>query len=228
MSYPPGPQDPYGNPQQPQPPQQYGYPQAPQQQPYGYPQQQNYAPNPGYPYPPGGMPMGPGGPGAFNGMVELPFLGTVQVATMGRRLAARLLDSIVVSLVMVIAMFAGLAGALGMHGTAEDGVSPAGGFGLVFGTMAIFSGFALLYEWLMIAFLGQTLGKMALGLRVVRERDGQVPGLGSGFGRFVIPIVGMFLCYIGAILVYLSPFFDSTGRNRGWHDRAAGTIVIKY
>jgi uncharacterized RDD family membrane protein YckC len=237
VSYPPGPQDPYGSPQQQpygypqqqpaQPPNQqpYGYPQQqPAQQPYGYPQQ-GYDPNAAYGYPQG-MPA-QGTAQAHNGYVNVPFLGTVQVASMGQRFLARLLDGVVTGIVILIAMFAGLASAMGMHGTDATGDSPDGGFGLIFAFMGIFSGFALLYEWLMIAFLGQTLGKMAVGLKVVKERDGQNPGLGSGFVRFIIPIVGVFLCYIGAALVYLSPFFDSTGKTQGWHDRAAGTLVIK-
>jgi uncharacterized RDD family membrane protein YckC len=85
----------------------------------------------------------------------------------------------------------------------------------------------LLYEWLMIGITGATLGKRALGLRVVRETTGEVPGVGAAFIRYIIPIVGAFVCYIGALLVYLSPFFDNTGKLQGWHDRAAGTLVIK-
>jgi uncharacterized RDD family membrane protein YckC len=28
-------------------------------------------------------------------------------------------------------------------------------------------------------------------------------------------------------VVYLSPFFDSSGRRQGWHDMAAKTVVIR-
>ena len=250
MSYPPGPQDPYGTPpqqygypqQQPQPQQpqpqaqpqpqpQYGYPQQPQpqygcpqqppaQQPYGY-SQPGYDANAQYGYPQAGVPQGAPPPAA--GYVMIPSLGMAQVAGMGARLGARLLDGLVTSLVIVIALFAGLASALGMHGSTGS----ANHVGLIFTLMGVVSGVALLYEWLMIAFLGQTLGKMALGLRVVRERDGQHPGLGYGFVRFILPVVGFFLCYIGVILIYISPTFDNSGKTQGWHDKAAGTLVVK-
>ncbi|MBY8883907.1 RDD family protein [Streptomyces sp. PTM05] len=258
MSYPPGPSDPYGQqppqygyPQQGQPPQppqgypqqgqpQYGYPQQGQPQ-YGYPQQ-GYDPNAasyGYPQQP------PGTVQANSGYVNIAYLGTVQVATMGQRFLARLLDGLVTSVVMGIAMFAGLASVLGIAHKVKDcsGYDPttdaysqcvhdqaaAGGSAVaaMLGFMAVFAIFALLYEWLMISFLGATLGKMALGLKVVKEANGQVPGLGSGFVRYIIPVVGIFLCYVGALLVYISPFFDSSGKLQGWHDRAAGTLVIK-
>lgn len=230
MSYPPGPQDPYGTPPQP-----YGYPQQQQQQqqPYGYPQQQQqpaqqpygygqpgYDANAQYGYPQAGVPQGAA---PATGYVMVPNLGMAQVAGLGARLGARLLDGLVTSLVIVIALFAGLASTLGMHGSTGS----ANDVNLIFTFMGVFSLVALLYEWLMIAFLGQTLGKMAVGLRVVRERDGQHPGLGLGFVRFILPVVGFFLCYIGAILIYLSPAFDSSGRTQGWHDKAAGTLVIK-
>ncbi len=262
MSYPPGPQDPYGQ-QQPQQPPQYGYPQQgqPQQgQPqYGYPQQQPPQPQYGYPqqggyqqqgYDPNAAPYGypqqaPGTIQANNGFINIAYLGTVQVATMGQRFLARLLDAVVASIVLSIAMFGGLASALGIAKHAKDCTVyayPSAAYSqclndqvnasssvvaTMFAFMGAFAVFALLYEWLMISFLGATLGKMALGLKVVRESTGQPPGLGAGFVRYIIPVVGVFLCYIGALLVYLSPFFDNTGKLQGWHDRAAGTLVIK-
>ncbi|MFD2122458.1 RDD family protein [Streptomyces cirratus] len=96
-----------------------------------------------------------------------------------------------------------------------------------FGVILVFFVATLLYEWLMIAFVGATVGKLALGLKVVKENTGQVPGVGGGFIRWIIPMVGAFLCGIGQLLVYLSPFFDNSGKLQGWHDRAAGTIVVK-
>ncbi|WP_405004863.1 RDD family protein [Kitasatospora purpeofusca] len=246
MSYPPDPNNPYNQPQQPQQPgygypQQappaagYGYPQQPPQQPgYGVPQQQAYA------YAPA-----PGTLQANNGYINIAQLGTVKLATMGQRFLARLIDGLAVGAIIALVMALGLAGALGIVKDADDCTSYTYGSsaysdclqqqtdaaGGIVATMMIMIGvlavFNLLYEWLLVSFAGATLGKMAMGLRVVKESTGQNPGLGGGFIRFIIPIVGAFLCYIGAILVYLSPFFDNSGKLQGWHDRAAGTLVIK-
>jgi hypothetical protein len=39
-------------------------------------------------------------------------------------------------------------------------------------------------------------------------------------------IFGGFFCGIGQTLTYVSPFFDSSGWQRGWHDKVAKTQVI--
>ncbi|MFB6889956.1 RDD family protein [Kitasatospora sp. NPDC056327] len=253
MTYPPDPNNPYQQPQQPQQPPQagygypqqappaagYGYPQQPPQQAYGYPQQ---APPQQQAY--GYQPV-PGTIQANNGYINIAHLGTVRIATMGQRFLARLIDALAVGAVIALVMALGMASVLGIAKDTEDCTAlsyPSTAYsdciqqqndaaGGVVATMLIMMGvlsvFNLLYEWLMVSFAGATLGKMAMGLRVVKESNGQAPGLGGGFIRFIIPIVGVFLCYIGALLVYLSPFFDNSGKLQGWHDRAAGTLVIK-
>ena len=79
----------------------------------------------------------------------------------------------------------------------------------------------------MIAFKGATVGKMAIGLKIVDEPDGQAARRRRRFIRYIIPMAGAVVCYIGMLLVFLSPFFDNSGKLQGWHDRAAGTVVIK-
>ncbi|MET8697733.1 RDD family protein [Kitasatospora sp. NPDC004723] len=254
MSYPPDPNNPYNQPQQPQQPPQpqpqpgYGYPQqAPPAAGYGYPQQQPPAAGYGYPQQQqayGYQPM-PGTLQANNGYINIAQLGTVKIASMGQRFVARLIDFLAVGAVIALVMALGLAGSLGIVKDTEDcstysygtvsyndciqqqNDAAAGLVGTMLIMIVVLSLFNLLYEWLMVSFVGATLGKMAMGLRVVKENTGRTPGLGGGFIRFIIPVVGGFLCYIGAVLVYLSPFFDNSGKLQGWHDRAAGTLVIK-
>ncbi|SCK28131.1 RDD family protein [Streptomyces sp. WMMB 322] len=273
MSYPPpagqDPNNPYAKqPQQPQqppqPPQQqgYGYPQQQpqQQQGYGYPQQPQGG-QPGYGYPqqpqygqqaqPGGIPGQPGygypqQPGtvqANNGYINIGHLGSLQLATMGQRFLARLIDGLIVGTVYTVIMFLGVGSALGIASQAEDcgtytdpGYSEciqeaqaqaSGVIGTMVMVMLVFASLMLFYEWLMIAFKGATFGKMAMGLRVLKEADGQLPGAGSGFIRYIIPVAGSVVCGIGTLLVYLSPFFDNSGKLQGWHDRGAGTVVVK-
>ncbi|MBB4983522.1 RDD family protein [Streptomyces nymphaeiformis] len=235
------PNNPYGQPQDPNQQQPgYGYPQqAPQgvpQQGYGYPQQ---------PGAPGAYPQAPGTIQANNGYINVHGLGTVQVASMGLRFAARLIDGVAIGILYWILSAIGVAGAVGAAKSVEDctAMDPAssayqtclndqaeavgGIFAAFFGVLLLLSIATMLYEWLMIALVGATLGKMALGLRVVKENTGGKPGLGGGFIRWIIPTLGSIVCGIGLLLVYLSPFFDSTGKTQGWHDRAAGTVVIK-
>ncbi len=81
------------------------------------------------------------------------------------------------------------------------------------------------------------------GTRVVRLRDGQPPGYIASFGRAILPVIaGMAgfmlvasipsaapLALVAGLalwaLVYATSFWDDHGR--GWHDRLAGTVVIK-
>lgn len=67
---------------------------------------------------------------------------------------------------------------------------------------------------LLVGTLGSTVGHRALGLRVVRD-DGQPAGPVRALVRTVL------LCLVIPALV-----FDRDGR--GWHDRAAGTLIIRF
>ncbi|MFD3537552.1 RDD family protein [Streptomyces sp. NPDC058661] len=162
---------------------------------------------------------------------------------MGRRLGARLIDGVAISILYFILSTVGFASAMdsakgledcgqysdpGYQACINNQVEAADDlFAAVFGFALIFFLATLLYEWLMISFAGATLGKMALGLKVVKESTGQAPGLGISFIRWVVPVAGSIACGVGQILVYVSPFFDNSGKLQGWHDRAAHTLVIK-
>lgn len=79
---------------------------------------------------------------------------------------------------------------------------------------------AVLYQIVMIALLGWTVGKLAVGVRVVRVDNGRAPGFVKSIIRYLV-INLPFLSW----LVQLSPVFYD-GR-QGWHDRAASTIVVR-
>ncbi|MFE6285002.1 RDD family protein [Streptomyces sp. NPDC057877] len=222
------PNNPYGQPQNPQQPGYGGYPQQGQQPPgYGYPQAPGVPPQGGYGYP-GGQPPYPGGPDMMGA--------GPRVASMGRRFGARAIDAVAF---LVIYAVLGALGAVGSFAAFED-CDPnsanydscmndaasdfIGSMGAVIGAMAVIG---LLYEWLLTSMLGGTLGKLAVGIRVVNVNTGQKIGLGSSFIRWIIPIVGSLACGIGQLLVYLSPFWDKSGRQQGWHDKAASTMVVQ-
>lgn len=78
-----------------------------------------------------------------------------------------------------------------------------------------------LYYVLFTGLRGQTPGKMALGIKVVRE-DGQLPGLRYAALR---EVVGKIVSTIALFLGFLWIVWDS--RKRGWHDYIAGTTVVK-
>ncbi|MEI7557108.1 RDD family protein [Candidatus Chlorohelix sp.] len=86
----------------------------------------------------------------------------------------------------------------------------------LFSTLCFFS-----YFLAMTALVGQTLGKMALGIRVVRY-DGNKPGWLLAFIR---QCLGYPLNAAGFMLGFLSIFVDS--RRQGWHDKMARTLVVE-
>lgn len=157
-----------------------------------------------------------------------------EAAGMGRRLGARLIDGLLIGAVYSVVSLTLLAGAAGsgvLDDTATTGdeltAAQSGfvaSFLLVLGVLAVIT---LLYEVTLVALKGATFGKMAVKIKVVRSDNGQLPGWGPSAIRWVIPQVGGLLCGIGQLLVYLSPFFDGSGRQQGWHDKAASTVVVK-
>jgi uncharacterized RDD family membrane protein YckC len=81
---------------------------------------------------------------------------------------------------------------------------------------------AILYFWLFTGLKGQTVGKMAAGIRVIRA-DGKPPGLGWAFVRETF---GKFVSTLGFFFGFIWICFHEN--NRGWHDEIAGTYVVRH
>jgi uncharacterized RDD family membrane protein YckC len=69
-------------------------------------------------------------------------------------------------------------------------------------------------------FGGRTIGKMVLGIRIIRE-DGESIGLREAFIRWVGYIVSTIFLFIG----FIWALFDPKGQT--WHDKFAGTYVVR-
>jgi uncharacterized RDD family membrane protein YckC len=81
-----------------------------------------------------------------------------------------------------------------------------------------------LYQWLMVGRWGQTLGKMAVGIRVVRSDDADRVSYLRALGRAAsVWILG--LLFLPLLLAYLWPLWDR--RNQTLYDKMASTIVVK-
>jgi uncharacterized RDD family membrane protein YckC len=87
---------------------------------------------------------------------------------------------------------------------------------------------AFVYYVTMIALLGRTVGKLALGTRVVRLVDGGRPGWPEAVMRALVPLslgaiprVGVYL----GVLVYSIALWNPL--RQGLHDKAAGTLVVR-
>jgi len=162
----------------------------------------------------------------------------VLLASGGNRLAARVIDVMfmfIIHLLLVNVIWALTGGA------------PPGGSTLLaqhkIGLAVSFALVGVLYEVLMTATTGQTPGKMVAKTRVVGTDSGDTLTMWESMRRWLAPAilaVGYFMLitgdrtatsYIGqisgllALLVYASVAMD--GNRRGWHDKLAGSVVVK-
>ncbi len=79
----------------------------------------------------------------------------------------------------------------------------------------------LIYLWLFTGLKGKTIGKMAMGIKVI-DAQGNKPDLGCAALREIVGrLVSTIALFIG--------FFWMAGdkEKQGWHDKIAGTHVIK-
>ena len=78
-----------------------------------------------------------------------------------------------------------------------------------------------LYFWLFTGLKGQTLGKMAVRIKVVDDQ-GDVPGLGRAALRELLGKP------ISVIVIFLGLFWIAWDKQKqGWHDKIATTYVVK-
>ena len=88
----------------------------------------------------------------------------------------------------------------------------------------------VLYEPLMVSRWGATLGKLAVGIRVVRFADGSRASRRQSWARVALPSAAGALTFgVGWFVAWFVLAWPmESGRDwRGWHDRLAGTVVVR-
>lgn len=134
------------------------------------------------------------------------------------RLAASLVDSLIMMVVTVPLMYFTGSFELMMRGE-QPGIAISlllAGVGLV--------AFALIHGKFLIE-RGQTLGKMALGIKIV-DMDGQIPTLTQYIKRYTVFFVPGQVPIIGQLFALVNVLFIFGKERRCIHDYAAGTRVI--
>jgi uncharacterized RDD family membrane protein YckC len=71
---------------------------------------------------------------------------------------------------------------------------------------------------------GQTVGRRALGIRVVGDESGESIGYGRALGRYAITFV-FGIVVIPILLDYLWPLWDQ--KNQALHDKVVGSVVVR-
>ena len=121
------------------------------------------------------------------------------------RFAAFIIDAIVISVVIVVLDALGVID-IGEPSATDQVLEAVISFG---------------YYILLTAAFGATLGKMALGMRVVDES-----GQNAGFLKVLIrETIGKVVSAIVLLLGFIWILFD--GKRQGWHDKIGGTFVVK-
>lgn len=94
-------------------------------------------------------------------------------------------------------------------------------------SLLIVLGCELAYEWVLIGWLGQTLGDMAVGIKVASSSTYGVPGFARSAVRIgtiavlsLVPVVGA----VAVLLCYLWVLWDPA--RQGLHDKVARTVVL--
>ncbi len=140
---------------------------------------------------------------------------TVVVMGFNRRLlAAVVIDGlIVIFLTFILVITVTVVALIGSpYGTSEDmNFNAALGVTGIIVSMAYYVGF-----W---AKSGATVGKDLMGIKLVRH-DGQVPGWGWAFVRYIGYIISGAVLSLGFMWILIDK------KRQGWHDKIAGTYAI--
>jgi uncharacterized RDD family membrane protein YckC len=134
----------------------------------------------------------------------------MNLASWFQRVGAYLVDAI------PSAILAGLAVAFGTT-TNDDGTKSIGVMYYVFILLAL--GWVIYNRWI-LGGQGASIGKKALGLRLIKEETGQPIGAGMAFLRDIAHFVDGIICYIG----YLFPLWDA--KRQTLADKIVKTLVV--
>jgi uncharacterized RDD family membrane protein YckC len=139
----------------------------------------------------------------------------VQIAPISRRAVGFLIDAFIAAGVAIV-LFGGLVVA-----------ATVGGSEAVAATLLIGGGAVvlLLLAWFVV-YTAMQAGRGSIGMRVQRIRLVRAADdMPLGFGRALLRNIVFGLA--GAIVVgYFTPLFDGSDRFQGWHDKAAGSLMV--
>ncbi|MBP0462265.1 RDD family protein, partial [Streptomyces montanisoli] len=174
----------------------------------------------------GGGPYGGGGP--FRG--GEPLAGMPPLASFGTRLAARIIDALIIAIPLAIISIA----VNGFDFSTSNGQSEADAFGDQFSTgqqwlWALVSLVAYIgYDTWMTHTRGQTLGKRWLKLRVGLLADGALPSVGASLTRAVVLwLPALVCCFCVWWIIIAITIVASRPYKQGLHDKAAKTVVVQ-
>ncbi|MEM1332230.1 MAG: RDD family protein [Actinomycetota bacterium] len=153
-----------------------------------------------------------------------------EIAGFGARFGGWLLDSLLYGLLALVFVIPGVIVAFNdidsncvsfddeLLCNGEEGTGILAGLGLIgIGVIVV----AVIYLRA-LARTGQTWGRKIVGIKVIKEQEGTPPGWGKAIGR------QLFASFISAQILYLGYLWAIwDGKKQTWHDKVAGTHVIR-
>lgn len=141
-----------------------------------------------------------------------------QLATRGQRLAGGIIDGL-------FGLALSLAVMLPMYGTAYFRMAAASKLSVINGMLVYQAIFYIVEGWFLYQ-RSQSLGKIAMGLRIVRT-DGSPASFGRAFGLrlFLFGLLG-WIPFVGPFIGFIDALFIFGGARRCLHDYVADTIVV--
>jgi uncharacterized RDD family membrane protein YckC len=140
-----------------------------------------------------------------------------ELASWGRRLAALLLDGVILGGAVISAILLGGVSLEELNDSLLEGDS------LVL--IAFFILPEAIYDTVMIGSRNQTLGKMALGIKVVGADDRAPIGYVRAFRRWLSTAALWALFTVPGVVDHLWPLRDR--RNQTLHDKLARSVVVR-
>jgi len=141
---------------------------------------------------------------------------SAKLASFTRRLLAQLIDGVVVLLAV------GSLALVGLAVSPEWGLEGRELLGLTVDQFVLVAGILLgiVYQTALVALWGATIGKLVLGMQVMRTNGARV-----GWWDSLLRAVGLFASLATLGIVFLLVVRDRT--NQGLHDKLAGTMVVR-
>jgi uncharacterized RDD family membrane protein YckC len=133
----------------------------------------------------------------------------------GRRVVATVIDGLILGIAYWLLALA--FGDVRTEGEAANWVSNLPGWADVVYGLFVFGYFVLLE-----GYLGQTVGKLATGIKVVTEATGTTPGIAAAAVRTLLRIIDGLFCYAVAFFTVLA-----SRRRQRLGDMAARTLVVR-
>lgn len=178
------------------------------------------------PPPPGGAggygdhPFGQNPYGDAYGAAD-PLAGMPPLASRGKRLLARIIDALLISIPVFLVV-----GLLGGGFDTDDGVMSLSGSQIA--QSLTYTAVYLVYEGYLLTTRGQTVGKMAMRIRVAMLDNGALPAGGAGWVRAAVYSLPALVPCLGTLFWLVNVLFCTWDKpyQQCLHDKIGRTVVV--